>query len=476
MKGSLGRPGRQGQPGPAGPPGIVGEPGMQGPQGPMGPVGAPGLSGEPGAAGPPGKDGVRGSVGPEGPAGTAGETGATGDPGDRGPPGPIGSPGERGPPGVMGPEGQIGPQGPEGEQGPQGPPGVAGPKGNAGKTGSPGPIGPKGEAGPKGVGSNPGTVGPPGPKGPTGPAGPPGLQGPRGEQGHPGDPGPMGKQGPQGQVKITNSGEKLLMRHRRSAVTATEETLEEINKNIFGRVDALNKKNPARTCKDVRLTNKFAENDTYWIDPNEGSNKDAIKAKCTFYDDGTVETCVDSSMDQGILVTYLKPLPSDSEWQSHLRVMNSTMPLDLHNYGSHSQVNMLRIQHRYASQELEFLCDGTEIYGSWNPRIGQSNFDKATALLAHNERMLDLTSGERLGPGKYHMDKRNYRNNLDRVDTSITVEYDGCQYLSKGAATKLLIETKDLEVLPIIDFKVRNFDKQGTCSLSVNIGAVCYRT
>ncbi|VDP34058.1 unnamed protein product [Schistosoma mattheei] len=268
-----------------------------------------------------------------------------------------------------------------------------------------------------------------------------------------------------------------------------KETLEQINQNIFGRVDALNKKvrsrryatglspqNPARTCKDVRLTNKFAQNDTYWIDPNEGSNKDAIRAKCTFFDDGTVETCVDSSMDQGILVTYLKPLPSDSEWQSQLRVMNSTTPLDLHNYGSHSQVNMLRIQHRYASQELEFLCDGTEIYGSWNSRTSQSDFNKATALLAHNERMLDLTSGERLGPGKYHMDKRNYRNNLDRVDTSIIVEYDGCQYLTKGAATKLLIETRDLEVLPIIDFKVRNFDKQGTCSLSVNVGAVCYRT
>ncbi|CAH8506834.1 unnamed protein product [Dicrocoelium dendriticum] len=137
---------------------------------------------------------------------------------------------------------------------------------------------------------------------------------------------------------------------------------------------------------------------------------------------------------------------------------------------------MLRIQHRRASQELEFLCDGTAVYGQWDARSRESDFGRATSLLAHNGRMLDLTMGERLGFGLDHMDKRIYRNALQRVDTSITVEYDGCQYLTKGAATKIRVESSDLDVLPIIDFKVRSFDRQGLSSISLNVGAVCYQT
>ncbi|KAF6771479.1 hypothetical protein AHF37_10282 [Paragonimus kellicotti] len=184
----------------------------------------------------------------------------------------------------------------------------------------------------------------------------------------------------------------------------------------------------------------------YWIDPNEGSSRDTVKVKCNFYDDGRVETCVESTMDQ------------------------------LHTYGDHSQVNMLRIQHRRASQELLFLCDGTAIYGRWDEKRHEPEFDYATALLAHNGRMLDLGSGERLGFGLEHMDKRIYRNTLQRADTTIIVDYDGCQYMSTGASTKIRVETSDLNVLPIIDFKVRSFDRQGLSSLSLNVGAVCYET
>lgn len=38
------------------------------------------------------------------------------------------------------------------------------------------------------------------------------------------------------------------------------------------------------------------------------------------------------------------------------------------------------------------------------------------------------------------------------------------------------VETSDLDVLPIIDFKVRSFDKQGLSSISLNVGSVCYQT
>ncbi|KAF7246769.1 hypothetical protein EG68_08914 [Paragonimus skrjabini miyazakii] len=382
--------------------------------------------------------------------------------------------------GVTGNPGTVGPTGPKGEQGSIGDPGPAGQQGERGLEGEIGPFGPRGPAGDDGE---------PGPQGRHGPPGPPGPMGPRGKPGQPGDPGPMGRPGPQGQVKVTNAPEPGLRRRRRAVSAQVEQTLEDLNLKIFQRIDAIHKrvrlarqpagsspKYPARTCKDIRLANKLARNDTYWIDPNEGSSRDTVKVKCNFYDDGRVETCVESTMDQGILATYMKPLPGDSEWQSQLRVINSTKSPDLHTYGDHSQVNMLRIQHRRASQELLFLCDGTAIYGRWDEKRHEPEFDYATALLAHNGRMLDLGSGERLGFGLEHMDKRIYRNALQRADTSIIVDYDGCQYMSTGASTKIRVETSDLNVLPIIDFKVRSFDRQGLSSLSLNVGAVCYET
>lgn len=100
-------------------------------------------------------------------------------------------------------------------------------------------------------------------------------------------------------------------------------------------------------------------------------------------------------------------------------------------------MNFLRIQHRSASQEFEFLCDGTAIYGRWNGQRNEPEFDVATSLMTHNGRMLDLSTGERLGHGLEHMDKRVYRNSLSRLDTIITVEYDGCQV--RGRKTPVAI-------------------------------------
>ncbi|KAJ8290751.1 hypothetical protein GJAV_G00017040 [Gymnothorax javanicus] len=49
------------------------------------------------------------------------------------------------------------------------------------------------------------------------------------------------------------------------------------------------KKNPARTCRDIRLTHPDWTSGFYWIDPNEGCITDAIQAYC---DLSTGETCI----------------------------------------------------------------------------------------------------------------------------------------------------------------------------------------
>lgn len=49
------------------------------------------------------------------------------------------------------------------------------------------------------------------------------------------------------------------------------------------------KKNPARTCRDIRLSHPEWSSGFYWIDPNQGCTMDAIKVHCDFT---TGQTCI----------------------------------------------------------------------------------------------------------------------------------------------------------------------------------------
>ncbi|VDL92933.1 unnamed protein product [Schistocephalus solidus] len=214
---------------------------------------------------------------------------------------------------------------------------------------------------------------------------------------------------------------------------------------------------------------------SYWIDPNGGPASDAIKARCIFYDDGNVETCIESGMPSENLATYRKPLPGESYWQSHMRVENAIKPPDLHDQNPHTQVNMLRMQHRYASQEIEFFCEGTTIFGGIDYETGEVDISKATSFLAHNERIIDLTKGRSLGASHGFMDEIIFEDSLRRKDLTVQLEYDGCRYRSSGASTKMRIETKAPELLPIIDFTVRDFDEMGRSTLSLEAKSLCFR-
>ena len=132
-----------------------------------------------------------------------------------------------------------------------------------------------------------------------------GVKGPRGPKGSPGDVGPQGPMGPAGQVKVLNvpnAVEDTLGRKRRQApdpnqgnkfthlllnptnflplfwsiyFICTVITLPELNKALFERIDKLwneaqrllkpsgnSQEYPAHSCKDIKLNNKFARNDT----------------------------------------------------------------------------------------------------------------------------------------------------------------------------------------------------------------------
>uniref|UniRef100_A0A0R3WUC3 Fibrillar collagen NC1 domain-containing protein n=1 Tax=Hydatigena taeniaeformis TaxID=6205 RepID=A0A0R3WUC3_HYDTA len=266
--------------------------------------------------------------------------------------------------------------------------------------------------------------------------------------------------------------------------------LTELNRALFDRIDKLwkeaqrllkpsgnSQEYPAPSCKDIKLNNKFARNDTYWIDPNGGSPSDAVRAECIFHDDGSVETCLSTGVASENLATYKQPRSSDPDyWQSHLLVENAVSPPDLHDQSPHTQMNLLRSQHRFATQELEFFCEGTTIFGGdMNWETGVVDTSKATSLLAHNGRVIDLTKGIRHGPSANYVEKIDFESPIRKHDVSIAVEYDGCRHRQPGTSTKMRIETRDTQLLPIIDFTVKDFDHTGRSTLSLAVKAVCFK-
>ncbi|KAG2465005.1 CO1A2 protein, partial [Polypterus senegalus] len=165
--------------------------------------------------------------------------------------------------------------GANGDQGSAGPAGPAGPRG---------PAGPSGPSGKDGQNGHPGVIGPPGSRGPPGhigPAGPPGLPGPAGIAGAPG--GGYEISGLEGDYRA----DQAALRAKDYEVDATLKSLNTQIENLL--TPEGSRKNPARTCRDIRLSHPDWTSGYYWIDPNQGCTMDAIQVHCDFT---TGETCI----------------------------------------------------------------------------------------------------------------------------------------------------------------------------------------
>jgi hypothetical protein len=412
-----------------------------------------------------GKDGPVGFQGHEGPKGQRGAKGEKGHVGIMGSPGPQGTKGERGPPGPEGKRGEVGD------------------KGTPGLIGEPGPSGEDGESGPPG---------------PQGQMGPPGIKGPAGAVGDPGDEGPPGPPGMPGQYKLY-SGSGPGNRQRRSAneqndspdvdTLSGQMTLGAISRMLFKRIDDLSYKaksirapsgsspqQPARSCRDIRLGHKFSADGNYWIDPNGGWSSDSIHVHCKFGESlRNVETCLSSKLETGTILSYRKPFEGESSWQSKLLLEDgfATPPNIRSSYSETSQIEFIELESRRATQEIEFLCDESIVYND-ESESGETDYSGSLLLLYWNDELLDLSKGEKMGPGVGYEDKRVYRDSNGRATVNVTVEYDGCKYRSPGSSTKIRIDTINSKLLPIVDFQVRRFKDNGISTLGASILPVCY--
>uniref|UniRef100_A0A3Q2ZLT9 Collagen type V alpha 2 chain n=1 Tax=Kryptolebias marmoratus TaxID=37003 RepID=A0A3Q2ZLT9_KRYMA len=465
--GEDGKRGPRGDGGSIGPPGPPGETGERGPPGERGETGPNGLLGPKGSPGAPGQDGPKGNPGPTGAAGEQGGPGLQGMPGERGIPGPsgeTGEPGQKGEGGSPGPQGMgsVGADGPLGTPGKKGPPGVRGENGAPGRQGENGPPGPQGgpdgppgpagTTGQRGVVGQPGVrgerglLGLPGPAGPPGKPGTPGAQGSKGPAGMIGLPGPTGPRGdagtevgPLGLDRNISSLPNKNILHADTGVRATLKTLS-------GHIQDLrnpdgSKMNPAKTCQDIRHCYPQKKSGEYWLDPNQGSTKDAIRVLCNME---TGETCISANPAD---------IPRKAWWTK-----SSPSPNKPFLYGNKEeqpnavavQLKLLQMLSKESHQNVTYHCKNSVAVKDKN-----GNLKKALVLRGANGQELRAQGNPRL---RYSV-----------IEDSCSPFYD----TSTGFLTVIEYRTQTPTRLPVVDLAplgVGMADQE----FGLDIGPVCF--
>uniref|UniRef100_A0A8C5HEZ4 Collagen, type V, alpha 3a n=1 Tax=Gouania willdenowi TaxID=441366 RepID=A0A8C5HEZ4_GOUWI len=493
VDGAPGPKGDDGEPGKAGPLGASGEPGSPGPPGRRGQVGAGGKEGKQGIKGTKGGTGSPGSVGKTGPTGPQGHPGISGPEGLPGIPGPAGEQGINGPPGQSGPPGPLGPPGLPGLKGDSGYKGEKGHGGLIGLIGPPGEVGEKGDRGLPGIqgvsGPN-GDTGLTGPRGPTGPPGPPGLSqnitsnvfsfkgtaGPRGDRGPAGLPGPPGLPAAWVQPLPIREGKRKRRRHsdRTGGAARSQEEDADLDMEEFlqgdqpledaegmeevfaslssmkNEVDLMRKplgtfESPARTCKELMMVRPAYKDGDYWLDPNQGCNRDSLKVFCNFTADG--ETCLypDIQFEMVKLAAWSKEKPRS--WFSQYKKGNQFSYIDRDGNPVHVvQLTFLKLLSATAKQSFTYNCQNS---AGW--------FDSTTGSYQHALRFRG-SDDEELTQEK---------------SPFINAVHDGCQVRKGQQRTVLEIDAPSAELLPIIDVAAEDFGSSNQ-KFGFQLGPVCF--
>uniref|UniRef100_A0AAY4B0I1 Fibrillar collagen NC1 domain-containing protein n=1 Tax=Denticeps clupeoides TaxID=299321 RepID=A0AAY4B0I1_9TELE len=498
LKGEVGEKGDTGPPGAAGPAGARGPPGDDGPKGNPGPAGFPGdpgPPGEPGAAGfnktligcflmsryvlfqtflftiDQGEPGAEGPIGKHGPVGPQGTSGKPGTEGLRGIPGPVG---EQGLPGASGQDGPPGPMGPPGLPGLKGDPGSKGEKGHPGLIGLIGPPGEPGEKGDRGLtglqgaaggkGEDTGMIGPPGP-----PVSSEKVHDTSLEKVHHAVPCPSLNfgcfllKGPPSDI-IQNLPVQSPGKNRRSSDVQRDESatikdydgLENMEdvfvslSNLKQNVERLKfplgtQDNPARTCKDLQLSQPDFPDGEYWIDPNMGCTGDSFRVYCNFTAGG--ETCIyPDKKSMGVrMSSWPKEYPGS--WFSEFKRGKILSYVDLDDNTINSvQMTFLKLLSSSARQNFTYICHQSV---AWYDTATDS-YDKALRFLGSND------------------EEMSYDNN-----PFIKAISDGCSLKQGYSRTVLEISTPRIDQVPIIDVMLNDFGDPNQ-RFGFEVGPVCF--
>lgn len=212
------------------------------------------------------------------------------------------------------------------------------------------------------------------------------------------------------------------------------------------------KMNPAKTCQDIKQCYPQKKSGEYWIDPNQGSTKDAIKVFCNME---SGETCV-SGNPANIpgKVWWTKSSPSANKPVWFGADMNNGMSF---RYGNKEdqpnavavQLKLLQLLSKESHQNITYHCRNSVAYKDEK----SSSLKKALVLRGSNGQELRAQGNNRL---RY------------------TVIEDGCSK-SNGEWGKTVIEyrTQTSARLPVVDLAPMDIGKADQ-EFGLDIGPVCF--
>jgi hypothetical protein len=322
-----------------------------------------------------------------------------------------------------------------------------------------------GESGPFGEKGTPGLQGPPGPSGqdgisgPVGPLGDSGLKGTRGRSGKKGPPGDPGEIPPDFVDAFMRPDDSLMM---------ADEALNEPyyppakNEDLFGalrRVASLvddlfsplgDVYFPARTCADLARDHGVKEDGYYYIDPNGGHWRDAVKVKCRFAEQ---ETCVEPQVDEYKRTTWIGKPTQTAQWFSNLANIPERFTYRI----EPNQLLFLQLASESAYQTITLPCLKMTIVD--NQQTSSFNDSHSVRLLSDDEHL--VTANDPLPLFRYDVLK------------------DDCRFVSdRNSETVLQLNISRPRRLPIRDISipVRNWNLPGSLGeFGVKLGSVCYR-
>jgi len=210
-------------------------------------------------------------------------------------------------------------------------------------------------------------------------------------------------------------------------------------------------KNPARTCRDLKLCHPEWKSGDYWVDPNIGSTADAIKAFCNME---TGETCVYPSIAK---------VPKKNWWTSKSKERKHIWFGETMNGGFHFsyaqdgpaanaaavQLTFLRLLSTEASQNLTYHCRNSVAYMD----ASTGNLKKAVLLQGSNDVEIRAEGNSRF---------------------TYSVMEDGCtKHTGQWGKTVIEYRSQKTSRLPIVD--IAPMDIGGADQeFGVEVGAVCF--
>lgn len=213
--------------------------------------------------------------------------------------------------------------------------------------------------------------------------------------------------------------------------------------------------NPGRTCADIMASKSQAQSGMFWIDPNMGSRKDAIRVDCRVQADKSVKTCIPPTNQMKPLMSYEKPSSEDKWWLSELPDPNGKVAKLF--YAPYSQIVFLQMLHNRSEQTVSILCKQSAVYYD----SSQKNFDNAINLRIFSDRVINS-----------HKDRR-IKSDADSTLLEIQVEDDCLDRNSIATDSKFQLVAKDPRYLPVTDIQLKDFG-QPNQQLGYVFDAVCF--